>query len=77
MGTESAACYKMELERPGGRTREEVDVEWREKSHFLKEFGFSLKWSCLSHVIVNKGYEVALLLIATFSEWVADMASLS
>ena len=42
MGTESAACYKMELERPGGRTREEVDVEWRGKSHFLKEFGFTL-----------------------------------
>ena len=39
VGTESAACYKMELERPGGRTREEVDVEWQKKSRFLKEFG--------------------------------------
>ena len=42
MGTESAACYKMELERPGGRTREEVDVEWREKESLLKRVWF---WS--------------------------------
>ena len=36
MGTESAACYKMELERPGGRTRKEVDLKWREKESLLK-----------------------------------------
>ena len=46
----------MELERPGGRTREEVDVEWRGKSHFLKGFGLSLKCSSLSLVTVNKGW---------------------
>ena len=56
MGTESAACYKMELERPGGRTREEVDVEWRGKSHFLKGFGYSLKCSSMSRVTVDKGW---------------------
>ena len=56
MGTESAACYKMELERPGGRTREEVEVEWREKSHFLKGFGYSLKCSSMSRVTVDKGW---------------------
>ena len=37
MGTESAACYKVELERPGGRTREEVDVEGQEKESLLKK----------------------------------------
>ena len=36
MGTESAACYKVELERPGGRTRKEVDLKWREKESLLK-----------------------------------------
>ena len=34
--TENAACYKVELERPGGRTCEEVDVEGREKESLLK-----------------------------------------
>ena len=46
----------MELERPGGRTREEVEVEWREKSHFLKGFGYSLKCSSMSRVTVDKGW---------------------
>ena len=40
MGTESAACYKMELERPGGRTREEVDLEGREKESLFKRVWF-------------------------------------